>query len=53
MYEPSRHISSFRVAGFQHYDGATVIESMRSASSPRAVIFSITLFQRAAENERL
>ena len=29
MYEPSRHISSFHIAGFQHYEGAMVLESMK------------------------
>lgn len=32
MYEPSRHISSFHVAGFQHYEGATVVESMKTGA---------------------
>ena len=32
MYEPSRHISSFHIAGFQHYEGAMVLESMKTGA---------------------
>ena len=28
MYQPSRHLSTFFIAGFQHYDGALVINQM-------------------------
>ena len=27
-YEPSRHLISFHVAGFQHWDGATVLSKL-------------------------
>ena len=30
MYEPSRHIATFYVAGFQYWDGATVIGELAS-----------------------
>ena len=29
MYEPSRHITSFNVAGFQHWDGALVLSELK------------------------
>ena len=29
MYEPSRHVSAFRIAGFQYYDGALVLGKLR------------------------
>ncbi len=29
MYEPSRHVKSFFVAGFQHYDGALVLDKLK------------------------
>lgn len=28
MYQPSRHLSTFFIAAFQHYDGALVINQM-------------------------
>ena len=28
MYQPSRHLSTFFIAGFQHYDGTLVINQM-------------------------
>lgn len=28
MYEPSRHIDTFFIAGFQHYDGALVLSRL-------------------------
>ena len=28
MYEPSRHVTSFNIAGFQHWDGATVLSEL-------------------------
>ena len=28
MYQPSRHLSTFFIAGFQHHDGALVINQM-------------------------
>ena len=30
MYEPSRHVSTFYVAGFQYWDGASVIGELSS-----------------------
>lgn len=32
MYEPSRHVNSFYVAGFQYYDGASVLDLMKVGS---------------------
>lgn len=29
MYEPSRHITSFNIAGFQHWDGASVLSELK------------------------
>ena len=29
MYEPSRHVSTFFIAGFQHYDGALVLGKLK------------------------
>lgn len=29
MYEPSRHLKTFYVAGFQHYDGALVLDKLK------------------------
>lgn len=29
MYEPSRHVSTFFVAGFQHHDGALVFDKLK------------------------
>jgi len=29
MYEPSKHVSTFFVAGFQHHDGALVFDRMK------------------------
>lgn len=31
-YEPSRHINSFHVRGFQHWDGAFVLADMKPGS---------------------
>lgn len=28
MYEPSKHVNTFHVAGFQHYDGALVFDQL-------------------------
>jgi len=28
MYEPSKHIATFNIAGFQHYDGALVLNKL-------------------------
>ena len=33
MYQPSRHLSTFFIAGFQHYDGALVINQMSIGDS--------------------
>ena len=30
MYEPSRHIATFHIAAFQHYDGATVLDKLKA-----------------------
>ena len=29
MYEPSKHVSTFHIAGFQHYDGALVFDQLK------------------------
>ena len=29
MYEPSRLVSAFHIAGFQHYDGAFVLDKLK------------------------
>ena len=29
MYEPTRHVSTFKIAGFQRYDGALVLDKMK------------------------
>lgn len=29
MYEPSKHLSTFNVAGFQHWDGALVLGELK------------------------
>ena len=29
MYEPSRHVSTFHIAGFQHYDGTLVLGKLK------------------------
>lgn len=28
-YEPSKHLDTFNIAGFQHWDGATVISELK------------------------
>lgn len=33
MYQPSRHLSTFFIAGFQHYDGTLVINQMSIGDS--------------------
>lgn len=33
MYEPSRHVDSFFIAGFQHYDGALVLGNLQVGST--------------------
>ena len=29
MYEPSKHLKSFHIAGFQHHDGALVLDQLK------------------------
>lgn len=29
MYEPSRHVSTFHIAGFQYHDGALVLDRLK------------------------
>lgn len=29
MYEPSKHISTFNIAGFQHWDGSLVLNKLK------------------------
>ena len=33
MYEPSKHLSTFNVAGFQHWDGALVLSELKPGQS--------------------
>ena len=33
MYEPSRHVSTFHIAGFQHYDGALALGRLRAGAA--------------------
>ena len=30
MYEPSRHVATFFIAGFQHWDGALLLSELRA-----------------------
>ena len=29
MYEPSKHVCTFHIAGFQHYDGALALDQLK------------------------
>ena len=33
MYEPSRHVSTCHIAGFQHYDGALMLDRLRAGAA--------------------
>lgn len=33
MYQPSRHLGSFHVAGFKYWDGALVLDQLRTGSA--------------------
>ena len=37
MYEPSRHISTFYIAGFQHHDGALVLDELKPGKKLKMV----------------
>lgn len=37
MYEPSRHVKSFYIAGFQHYDGALVLDKLKPGKKLKMV----------------
>lgn len=37
MYEPSRHVKSFHIAGFQHYDGALVLDKLKPGKKLKMV----------------
>lgn len=37
MYEPSRHVKSFHIAGFQHYDGALVLDMLKPGKKLKMV----------------
>lgn len=37
MYEPSRHLNTFNIAGFQHYDGALVLEKLKPGTKLKMV----------------
>ncbi len=33
MYTPSRHVATFFIAGFQHHDGALVLEELKAGTN--------------------
>ena len=37
MYEPSKHVESFFIAGFQHYDGALVLDKLKPGKKLKMV----------------
>ena len=37
MYEPSRHVNTFYVAGFQRYDGALVLDKLKPGKKLKMV----------------
>ena len=37
MYEPSRHMDTFFIAGFQHYDGALVLGKLKPGKKLKMV----------------
>ena len=37
MYEPSKHVKTFHIAGFQHYDGALVLEKLKPGKKLKMV----------------
>lgn len=37
MYEPSRHVKTFHIAGFQHYDGASVLDKLKPGEKLKMV----------------
>ena len=37
MYEPSRHIATFHIAGFQFYDGALVLAKLQAGKKLKMV----------------
>ena len=37
MFEPSRHVSTFHIAGFQHYDGAFALEKLKPGKKLKMV----------------
>lgn len=37
MYEPSRHVKSFYIAAFQHYDGALVLDKLKPGKKLKMV----------------
>ena len=37
MYEPSRHVATFHIAGFQHYDGALVLGKLKPGKKLKMV----------------
>ena len=37
MYEPSRHVSTFFIAGFQHYDGALTLDQLKPGKKLKMV----------------
>ena len=37
MYEPSRHLATYYIAGFQHWDGAFVLNKLKPGATVRMV----------------
>ena len=37
MYEPTRHIATFYIAGFQHYDGALALDKLKPGKKLKMV----------------
>ena len=37
MYEPSRHLATYYIAGFQHWDGALVLNKLEPGTALRIV----------------
>ena len=35
MYEPSRHLATYYIAGYQHWDGALVLNELKPGATLR------------------
>ena len=40
MYEPSKHLATFHIAGFQHHDGALVLDKLKPGKKLKMVLES-------------